>query len=170
MYQKMLASVGCTYNGQECTFPLIAVVNWYVLASMMARWIGLIVSVACNANSSSAITAGREVHGQPQKFGFPNLVCERLGYLETLYLTNALDLKSVDKDTLFGETKYGQQEIATGSMAYKHHRLELSEAYKFFEKPEINLKIIPSVTGKHPSLSLYLSLACVMSPFLPFSC
>jgi hypothetical protein len=24
--------------------------------------------------SSSAITAGREVHGQPQKFGFPSLV------------------------------------------------------------------------------------------------
>lgn len=32
-------------------------------------------------------------------------------------------------------------------MVYKHHRLELSEAYKLFEKPEINLKLIPSVTG-----------------------
>jgi acetoacetate decarboxylase len=53
----------------------------------------------------------------------------------------------VDKDTLYGETKYGQQEVASGSMVYKHHRLDLSQAYKFFEKPEINLKVIPSVTG-----------------------
>ena len=55
----------------------------------------------------------------------------------------------MDKDTLYGETKYGQQEVATGSMVYKHHRLDLSQAYKFFEKPEINLKVIPSVTGTH---------------------
>lgn len=104
VYQKMTASVGCKYNGEDCTFPLMAIVN-----------------------CSSAITAGREVHGQPQKFGFPSL--------------------TVDKDTLYGETKYGQQEVATGSMVYKHHRLDLSQAYKFFEKPEINLKVIPSVTG-----------------------
>ncbi len=35
-------------------------------------------------------------------------------------------------------------------MVYKHHRLDLSQAYKFFEKPEINLKVIPSVTGTTP--------------------
>jgi hypothetical protein len=29
VYQKMTASVGCKYNGEDCTFPLMAIVNWY---------------------------------------------------------------------------------------------------------------------------------------------
>lgn len=34
MYQKMLASVGCTYKGKDCTYPLMAIVNWYACPNL----------------------------------------------------------------------------------------------------------------------------------------
>ncbi len=43
------------------------------------------------------------------------------------YLTDD-GIQYIDKDTIYGETKYGQQQIASGSMVYKHEQMPLSQA------------------------------------------
>ena len=77
---------------------------------------------------SSTITIGREIYGQPQKFGHPSL--------------------SVKKDTLVASVKYGDFEVARASMTYKYKDLEMSRAFKFFETKHLNLKLIPDMNGK----------------------
>ena len=51
-----------TYKGEEALYQLLSVVD-----------------------CSSTITAGREIYGQPYKFGYPSLVC--IPTAQTLHLT-----------------------------------------------------------------------------------
>lgn len=87
-----------------------------------------IFSIMNIIDCSSTITIGREIFGQPTKFGYPML--------------------SVNKDTLTATVKYGDQEVARASMTYKHRELDLSRAYRMLESKELNLKLIPDVRGE----------------------
>ena len=84
-------------------------------------------SVLNIVDCSSTSTIGREIYGQPQKYGSPKL--------------------AVSKDTLCATVKYGDQEVARASMTYKHEQLDRSKAYSFLETKEVNLKLIPDVNG-----------------------
>jgi acetoacetate decarboxylase len=79
-------------------------------------------------DSSTAITAGREVFGQAQKYGRPAL--------------------RVDKDTLLGTVHYGTQQIATATCSYDFELQDLSDAYAQSSIPELNLKVIPGADGR----------------------
>ena len=81
-------------------------------------------------NDEPPISAGREIWGFPKRWGQPQL--------------------SVHKDTLTGTLHYSGERVAMGTMAYKHHNLMLDPAKrnKALEKTQVNLKLIPSVTGE----------------------
>ncbi len=73
------------------------------------------------------IAGGRELWGFPKKLAAPTL--------------------QVHTDTLLGTLDYGPVRIATGSMGYKHHELNLAEQEKRLAGPNFLLKIIPHVDG-----------------------
>lgn len=85
----------------------------------------------------SPIVAGREVWGFPKKLGYPSL--------------------KVNGDTLVGSLKYGDSEIALGTMKYKNKNLlcpnnnlkncNTNAILEKLNKTQVNLKIIPCVTG-----------------------
>jgi acetoacetate decarboxylase len=75
-------------------------------------------------DSSATRTAGREVYGLPSKIGFPTI--------------------EVKKDTIITKLKYGEEEIAMGTMTYHHKSLAQSDAKSFLKVPLVNLKLIPS--------------------------
>jgi acetoacetate decarboxylase len=77
---------------------------------------------------SSVITLGREIFGQPNKFGHSKL--------------------AVNKDTLVASVNYGHREVVTASMAYKYAPMDKSKAFALLEAPELNLKLIPDADGK----------------------
>lgn len=82
-------------------------------------------------NDEPPITAGREIWGFPKRWGEPKL--------------------TVDKDTLTGTLHYGAQQIAMGTMTYKHENRLASdpeERGKHLKKTQVNLKLIPCVSGE----------------------
>lgn len=79
-------------------------------------------------NDHSPIAAGRELWGFPKKLAQPTL--------------------SVETDTLVGTLNYGSIRIATGTMGYKHRRLDLASEARNMGAPNFLLKIIPHVDGR----------------------
>lgn len=73
------------------------------------------------------ISGGRELWGFPQKLATPALV--------------------VARDTLLGTLDYGPVRLATGTMGYKHRRLDEAQARVLLAEPGFLLKIIPHVDG-----------------------
>jgi acetoacetate decarboxylase len=78
------------------------------------------------------ISGGREIWGFPKKLGYPTL--------------------HVEKETLVGRLKWGEDLVALATMGYKHHDLtengaRLGEIEKMMMKPQVNYKMIPDVNG-----------------------
>lgn len=78
-------------------------------------------------NVHAPTAGGRELWGFPKKIGEP-------------------DLKVV-KDSLLGTLDYDGVRIATGTMGYKHQRLDEAQVLKSLQAPTFLLKIIPHVDG-----------------------
>jgi acetoacetate decarboxylase len=74
------------------------------------------------------IAAGRELWGFPKKLGAPEL--------------------KVHKDTLIGTLDYSDFRVATGTMGFKHQRLDPAAVAASLGAPSFLLKIIPHVDGK----------------------
>jgi acetoacetate decarboxylase len=73
------------------------------------------------------IAGGRELWGFPKKLASPTL--------------------QVHTDTLLGTLDYGPVRVATGTMGYKHHELDMAAQSKRLAGPNYLLKIIPHVDG-----------------------
>jgi len=78
-------------------------------------------------NDHPPIAAGRELWGFPKKLGDPEL--------------------RVHKDTLIGTLDYSDVRVATGTMGFKHQRLDTAAAAAGLAAPSFLLKIIPHVDG-----------------------
>ena len=81
-------------------------------------------------NDEPPISAGREIWGFPKRWGEPSL--------------------TVCTDTLTGTLDYSGHRVAMGTMAYKHENLIQDPATRNegLKKTQVNLKLIPCVTGK----------------------
>jgi len=78
--------------------------------------------------NDGAVAAGREVYGQPKKFGNPSI-------------------RIVD-DLIIGRVERNGIDILTGTLAYKQYRSSLDEMTRLIPfTRNINLKIIPNVDG-----------------------
>ncbi|GHF01544.1 acetoacetate decarboxylase [Amycolatopsis deserti] len=75
-----------------------------------------------------ATASGREVSAYPKTVGAPRLY--------------------VDHGALVGTLDYGTLRVATATMGYKHHRLDLDEAREQIAVPTFMLKIIPGYDGR----------------------
>jgi acetoacetate decarboxylase len=88
------------------------------------------------------IAAGREIWGFPKKYAHPTL--------------------EIVKDTLTGTLSYAGQLVAMGTMGYKHESMagngERTRAT--LSKTQINLKLIPGVTG-HPEICQLVAINLV---------
>lgn len=73
------------------------------------------------------IAGGREIWGYPKKLAKPRLF--------------------VEEDTLVGTLDYGSIRVATGTMGYKHHLLNVSKVLESVKEPIFLLKNIPRVDG-----------------------
>jgi acetoacetate decarboxylase len=73
------------------------------------------------------IAAGRELWGFPKKLGRPDL--------------------RVHTDTLMGTLDYSDFRIATGTMGFKHRRMDHAAARAALEAPAFLLKVVPHVDG-----------------------
>jgi len=83
------------------------------------------------------ISGGREVWGFPKKHAHPSL--------------------KIIRDTLTGKLEYAEQQVAMGTMGYKHENLinnthashahNVEEMMKKVTKTQVNLKLIPDVDG-----------------------
>ena len=80
-------------------------------------------------DDQAPIAAGREIWGFPKKYAHPKL--------------------QLVKDTLTGTLEYAGQQVAMGTMAYKHVSMEGSRdrTSASLAKTQINLKIIPGIDG-----------------------
>jgi len=79
-------------------------------------------------NSDGAIAAGREVYGQPKKFGSPSI--------------------AVKQDLIVGKIKRNGIAFLQVTTPYKQHRSDISEARAIFDFiTNINYKVIPASTG-----------------------
>jgi acetoacetate decarboxylase len=78
-------------------------------------------------NDHPPIAAGRELWGFPKKLGEPEL--------------------RVHKDTLIGTLDYSDFRVATGTMGFKHRRLDIAAIGQAMAAPAFLLKIIPHVDG-----------------------
>ena len=78
-------------------------------------------------NDHPPIAAGRELWGFPKKLAEPTL--------------------AVETDTLVGTLNYGSVRIATGTMGYKHRRLDPAAEAESLRAPNFLLKVIPHVDG-----------------------
>jgi acetoacetate decarboxylase len=76
-------------------------------------------------DDDAPIAGGREIWGFPKKLAQPKL--------------------SSEKDVLLGTLDYGPVRIATGTMGYKHRRLETAKILSAMVEPNYLLKIIPHV-------------------------
>src|SRR5256885_8526335 len=76
------------------------------------------------------IAAGREIWGFPKKYADPKL--------------------EIVKDTLTGTLEYAGQQVAMGTMAYKHGAMAGNgeATLATLSKTQINLKLIPGVDGR----------------------
>jgi acetoacetate decarboxylase len=81
-------------------------------------------------DDEAPIAAGREIWGFPKKYAHPKL--------------------EVAKDTLTGTLSYAGQQVAMGTMGYKHesHAYEPDVSVASIAKTQVNLKLIPGVDGK----------------------
>jgi acetoacetate decarboxylase len=81
-------------------------------------------------NDDPPIAAGREIWGFPKKWAHPKL--------------------EVVEDTLTGTLVYAGQQVAMGTMAYKHESLARNpeKTLASLGKTQCNLKVIPDVDGK----------------------
>ncbi|MBT2385291.1 acetoacetate decarboxylase [Streptomyces sp. ISL-11] len=84
-------------------------------------------SLAVYVDSVPAISSGRELSAYPKKSGSPRL-----------YL---------DSDTLVGTLDYGSLRVATATMGYKHHPMDLEEARAHLCVPTFMLKTVPHYDG-----------------------
>ncbi|MFE7113242.1 acetoacetate decarboxylase [Streptomyces sp. NPDC057575] len=84
-------------------------------------------NLAMYVDSVPAISSGREYSAYPKKAGSP-----------TLY---------VDSDTLVGTLDYGTLRVATATMGYKHHTLDLDEARAEVCSPTFMVKTVPNYDG-----------------------
>jgi acetoacetate decarboxylase len=80
------------------------------------------------------IAAGREIWGFPKKYAHPKL--------------------EVVKDTLTGTLEYAGQQVAVGTMGYKHETMAGNgvRTTSTLSKTQVNLKFIPGVDGE-PALA-----------------
>lgn len=85
-------------------------------------------------NDEAPIAGGRELWGFPKKLASPSL--------------------SVEKDTFLGTLDYGSVRVATATMGYKHHALDLAAVHASMVTPSFLLKIIPHVDGSPRILEL----------------
>lgn len=76
-------------------------------------------------DDDAPIAGGREIWGFPKKLASPVL--------------------SVEKDTLIGTLDYGPVRVATGTMGYKHRRLDHVAILAALRAPSFLLKIVPHV-------------------------
>jgi acetoacetate decarboxylase len=76
------------------------------------------------------IAAGREIWGFPKKYAHPKL--------------------EIVHDTLTGTLTYAGQTVAMGTMGYKHHSMtgDGDRTIATLSRTQVNLKIIPCVTGE----------------------
>ncbi len=76
------------------------------------------------------IVAGREIWGFPKKYAHPKL--------------------EIVKDTLTGTLEYAGQQVAMGTMAYKHESMAGNgeRTTATLSKTQVNLKLIPGVDGR----------------------
>jgi acetoacetate decarboxylase len=76
------------------------------------------------------IVAGREIWGFPKKYAHPKL--------------------DIVKDTLTGTLEYAGQQVAMGTMAYKHESManDGGATRNTLAKTQVNLKLIPGVDGR----------------------
>ena len=98
-------------------------------------------------NDEPPTTGGREIWGFPKKFGQPEL--------------------QVKRDTLVGTLRYDGDLVSMGTMTYKHENLLTDPKHKPAEnmmsveerlgKKQVNLKLIPSVTGGKPDVCQLIS-------------
>lgn len=85
------------------------------------------LSHAMFLNDGPPILGGRELWGFPKKYGQPSL--------------------EVHQDTLVGTLDYGPVRIATGTMGFKHHELDLRPVLASLNAPNFLIKIVPHVDG-----------------------
>jgi acetoacetate decarboxylase len=79
------------------------------------------------------IAAGREIWGFPKKYANPQL--------------------QIDVDTVVGSLKYNSVPVATGTMGFKYHSLDVEQIKHNFETtPNFLLKIIPHANGRDKSV------------------
>ncbi|UDL94887.1 MULTISPECIES: acetoacetate decarboxylase [Lichenihabitans] len=80
-------------------------------------------------DDEAPIAAGREIWGFPKKYAHPKL--------------------ELVKDTLTGTLEYAGQQVAMGTMGYKHVAMagDQQRTMKSLAKTQINLKIIPGIDG-----------------------
>ncbi len=80
-------------------------------------------------DDQAPIAAGREIWGFPKKYAHPKL--------------------QLVKDTLTGTLEYAGQQVAMGTMAYKHVSMEgsLETTKASLARTQINLKVIPGIDG-----------------------
>ena len=76
-------------------------------------------------DDDAPIAGGREIWGFPKKLAQPSLIAE--------------------KDVLLGTLDYGAVRVATGTMGYKHHALDLKKVKAGMAEAGFLLKIIPHV-------------------------
>jgi acetoacetate decarboxylase len=81
-------------------------------------------------DNTPPLSGGREIWGYPMKFGKAVL--------------------KVEGDTLTGTLHYAGQEVAVGTMVYKHDafRKDYSKEYELLTRTQITLKLIPDIDGK----------------------
>ncbi|MEU6578649.1 acetoacetate decarboxylase [Streptomyces sp. NPDC046805] len=84
-------------------------------------------NLAMYVDSVPAISSGREYSAYPKKFGAPSLY--------------------VDSDTLVGTLDYGTLRVATATMGYKHHAMDLDEARAEVCSPTFMVKTVPNYDG-----------------------
>lgn len=78
-------------------------------------------------NDEAPIAGGRELWGFPKKLADTSL--------------------KIETDTLVGKLDYGSVRVATATMGYKHHALDLAPLKAVLAEPNYLLKIIPCVDG-----------------------
>ena len=80
-------------------------------------------------DDQAPIAAGREIWGFPKKYAHPKL--------------------QLVKDTLTGTLEYAGQQVAMGTMAYKHVSMEgsIARTVASLSRTQVNLKFIPGING-----------------------
>jgi acetoacetate decarboxylase len=81
-------------------------------------------------DNTPPLAGGREIWGYPMKYGKATL--------------------KVEGDTLEGKLHYATQQVAVGSMVYKHDafRKDHSKEQALLHRTQITLKLIPDINGK----------------------